>query len=202
LFDPTDGIGVSFLRVTISACDFSLNDYTYDDTSGDTSLTHFSISHDQAYMIPVLKYAKSLNPNLKLMATPWTAPVWMKTSGQWGSGTLQNSMYDVYANFWVDTLQAYSSNGLPFYAFTPQNEPLYEPGSYPGMGMSSGNATNFVLALGPKLKTNNIATKFIIYDHNWDNYQYPIDVLNNADARQYVAGSAFSLLWRTTFWTK
>jgi len=116
----------------------------------------------------------------------------MKTTGQWGSGTLQGTYYDTYGNYWVKALQAYAAEGLPFYALTPQNEPLYAPNSYPGMTLSVDNEVGLVgTYLGPKLAAAGLKTKIIIYDHNWDNYQFPIDVLNNATARQYAAGTAF-----------
>jgi len=192
LFDPNNGIGISFLRVPISATDFSLSNYTYDDTAGDTNLGQFSIAHDQKYIIPVIQDALKLNPQLKLMATPWTAPIWMKTSNQWGSGTLQGTYYDTYGNYWVKAMQAWASAGVPFYALTPQNEPGYAPNSYPGMTLSVDNEVGLVgTFLGPKFAAAGLKTKIVIYDHNWDNYQYPLDVLANATARQYTAGVAF-----------
>jgi len=192
LFDPTNGIGISFVRVTISATDFSLSNYTYDDTSGDTNLINFSIAHDQKYMIPVLLDALKLNPTLKFMATPWTAPIWMKTSNAWGSGTLQGVYYEAYGNYWVKTIQAWSQAGITFYALTPQNEPGFAPGSYPGMTLSVDNEVGLVGSyLGPKFAAAGIKTKILIYDHNWDNYQYPLSVLANATANQYTAGVAF-----------
>ncbi|EFM10095.1 glycoside hydrolase family 30 [Paenibacillus curdlanolyticus YK9] len=195
LFDRNSGVGFSYVRVPMGANDFSLSNYTYDDMpSGQTdeNLDHFSIAHDSAYMIPVLQQALAINPELKVMATPWTAPAWMKTNGALNKGQLKPEYYDVYAQYFVKFIQAYANEGIPIDAITLQNEPHFEPAGYPGMRMEPSDQANFVKnSLGPAFQAAGIQTKIIVWDHNWDEPNYPIDVLNDPQAKAYIAGSAF-----------
>ncbi len=143
LFSPSLGIGLDFVRVPVGASDFSVTGpYSYDDLPAgqtDPNLTNFSVSHDTAYIIPVLQQAYSLNPNLKFMANPWSPPAWMKTNGSMlgvynhHKGSLISSDYGPLARYFVKFLQAYQSYGIPIYMISPQNEPLYAPSTYPGM---------------------------------------------------------------------
>lgn len=196
LFDPAEGIGLSFLRQPMGSSDFRLADYTYDDMPAgmqDPNLSHFSIAHDYAEIIPLLKQARQLNPDLFIMASPWSAPAWMKTSGSLFSGSLIDSdeIYEAYSEYFIRFLLAYEAEGLPIDAVTLQNEPYYEPGSYPGMRMEPADQIRLAIALGPKLAAKNLTTRIIVWDHNWDNPAYPITVLNNPEAKSYIAGTAF-----------
>src|SRR6266852_4508083 len=140
LFDPKKGIGLSMLRQPMGASDFALKDYTYDDLppgQTDPDMRHFSIDHDRAQIIPILREVLALNPNLKVIASPWSPPGWMKTSGSMIQGTLLPSAYAPLAKYFVRYVQAYEASGVPIFAVTPQNEPLNIPTDYPGMGMSA-----------------------------------------------------------------
>lgn len=193
LFDPEEGIGLSFLRNPMGASDFARTVYSYDDMApGETDfeLEHFSIDHDRADIIPLTKEAMALNPSLKLMASPWSPPGWMKTSGRMIEGALREDCYDVYGDYFIRFLEAYREEGIEFHAITPQNEPLYVPGHYPGCDMPAEAQTNFILqSLGPKLKASGFDTKLLCYDHNWDRPDYPETVLNRAG--EYVDGTAW-----------
>lgn len=196
LFSYENGIGISFLRQPMGSSDFALSMYSYDDlpqgVTEDYDLKYFSIEHDKKYIIPLLKEALSINPSLKIMASPWSAPAWMKTSGSMIGGSLKTSCYDVYARYFLKFIEAYRAEGIPIYAITVQNEPLYVPGDYPGMGMSAQEQLSFIVNyLGPLFKKNNIETKILIYDHNWDNTTFAQIILNNPKAREFVAGSAW-----------
>ncbi len=196
LFDPNLGIGLSYLRQPMGSSDFRVSDYTYDDMptgQTDYNLNSFSIAHDQTYIIPLLQQAMAVNPGLNLMGSPWSAPAWMKTSEQLGYGRLIDSdpVYDSYAEYFVKFIQTYAANGLMVDAITLQNEPQYEPYSYPGMRMEPADQIRLVLQLGPKFQALNIHTKIVIYDHNWDNPNYPITVLDHEDANPYIDGAAF-----------
>jgi len=146
LFDPANGIGISFVRIPMGASDFSVNGpYSYDDLppgQTDPTLSKFSIDHDTAYILPILKQALALNPSLKFMANPWSPPAWMKTNGSmYGTsnghiGTLIPSDYGPLAQYFVKFIQAYQAQGIPIYAITPQNEPGYAPDNYPGYVLS------------------------------------------------------------------
>jgi glucosylceramidase len=195
LFNPTTGIGLSYLRQPIGSTDFALSNYTFDDMPAgqtDPNLTNFSINHDKTYITPVIKQALAINPNLHVMGSPWSAPAWMKTSGSLFNGTLQTQYYGAYANYFVKFIQAYNAEGIPVYAITLQNEPHFEPNSYPGMRLEPSDEANFVKNnLGPAFSSAGITTKIIVWDHNWDEPNYPIAVLNDSAAKSYIAGSAF-----------
>jgi len=193
-------MGISFIRISIGASDLSSSDFTYDDMpSGqtDVNLTHFSISQEMTDLVPVLKKILAINPNIKILATPWTAPVWMKvnTTGNNGftGGSLNTAYYDAYARYFVKYIQAMQGQGINIYAITPQNEPL-NPNNNPAMTMQASEETNFIKNnLGPQLSSNGISTKIIVYDHNCDQPGYPETVLSDGTAYSYVDGSAFHL---------
>ena len=194
LFGRTGGIGISYMRLPMGSTDFALNNYTYDDAAlgtTDENLDYFSIAHDQAYIIPTIKQALAINPDLKIMATPWSAPAWMKTNESLIKGKLKPEYYAVYAQYFVKFIQAYEAEGIAIDAITLQNEPHFEPGGYPGMRMEPEDQAAFVKVLGPAFQAAGITTKIIVWDHNWDEPNYPIDVLNDSEAKPYIAGSAF-----------
>lgn len=190
-----DGAGFSYLRLPMGASDFATSIYTYDDMpagESDPELEHFSIAHDSAYIIPLLQQALEINPDLKIMGTPWSAPGWMKTTDSSIKGKLKEEYYGAYAQYFVKFIEAYEAAGIPIDAVTLQNEPHFEPGDYPGMRMEPEDQAKFVKDyLGPAFETAEIDTKIVVWDHNWSEPQYPIDVLNDADAKKYIAGSAF-----------
>ncbi len=192
LFSTTSGIGLSFLRQPIGASDFSRSgNYNFDNTCCDTN--DFSISHDNAYIIPIVQQARSINPEVKVMLSPWSAPGWMKTSGSMIGGTLNHATYsDAFASYLVKSVQGYQAAGIPIYALTVQNEPLFQPSGYPGMGMPAADQGGFIgFNLGPALRNAGLNTKIMVYDHNWDQSVYPTTVFSNATAAQYVAGVAW-----------
>ncbi|HET8913316.1 MAG TPA: discoidin domain-containing protein [Ktedonobacteraceae bacterium] len=198
LFSPVDGIGLNFLRQPMGASDLttpSAGEYSYDDMpkgQTDPNLTHFSIAHDETYIIPLLKQALQLNPNLKIMATPWSPPGWMKSTDSMEGGTLNTSAYASYANYFVKFIQAYQAQGIPIYAVTAQNEPLYQPVGYPGMSFPANQEANFIgNNLGPAFAANHITTKILGYDHNWDAPSYPTTLLSDANTNAALAGTAW-----------
>lgn len=195
LFDPEKGIGLSYLRMTIGASDFSLEDYTYNDMpagQSDYELNNFSIAKDKEDVVPVFKQILNVSPDVKIMGSPWSAPAWMKTNGSLKGGKLKPEAYDVYARYFVRYIEAYAEEGIDIDAITPQNEPLHFTADYPCMEMQVDEQRDFIKNnLGPTFADANLSTKIIIYDHNWDNPQYPIQLLNDTEAKAFVAGSAF-----------
>lgn len=195
LFSKETGIGISVLRITMGASDFSAFDFTYDDMpSGQTdfSLEHFNLNRDTVDVIPVLKEILEINPDIYIMATPWSPPAWMKTNKNLKGGKLRTDCYEVYAQYFVRYIKAMNQKGINIRAVTPQNEPLFFTANYPCMEMQSGEQANFIKnALGPAFRAAQLDTKIIIYDHNWDNTNYAVSILNDADASQYISGSAF-----------
>lgn len=189
---------------TTDYCASSCN-YSYDDNNGqaDASLSHFSIAHDQPYIIPLLKRALSYNPSLKIQALPWSAPAWMKNPPSGSSvptmsgGSFNNGYAATYANYFVRFVQAYQAQGLPIWAVAAQNEPENNTAGYPSMFVSASDEGNFIGSyLGPAFANAGLGTKIFGYEHNWvdsynDTSNYPETVLANSTANAYLAGSSF-----------
>jgi len=195
LFDPDSGIGLSFTRLTIGASDFSPHHYTFDDMpSGqrDPTLARFSIEPDRANRLPVVQRALAINPALKVMASPWSAPAWMKTTGKLIKGSLRPDAYEAFAEYLARYVDAYAAEGVPIFALTIQNEPHFEPADYPGMRVEPPARARFIGGyLGPRLARAGSKTLIFDWDHNWDEPQSPLAVLRDSAARRYVAGVAW-----------
>jgi glucosylceramidase len=211
LFDPVHGIGVSFLRQPVGSSDFTAaqKHYTYDDVPAgqtDFPLRHFNVRHDEAKILPLLREAKRLNPRLKVMATPWSPPAWMKTSDSLVGGQLKDDpkIYDAYARYLVKFVQAYTAAGVPIDFLSVQNEPQNrKPDAYPGTDMPVAAQLKAIAALGPKLRIASPRTKILGYDHNWATHpndvpppgqspenDYPYQILRS-QASKWIAGTAY-----------
>ncbi|MBU0696604.1 MAG: glucosylceramidase [Bacteroidetes bacterium] len=189
-------IGISYLRISIGASDLSDQPFTYDDlASGETdiNLKKFNIERERMDLIPVLKKILAINPDIKIMGSPWTAPIWMKTNASFKGGNLKPEFYESYANYFVKYIKIMAAEGVKINAITPQNEPLFG-GNNPSMVMEAKEQTDFIKNhLGPAFQRNGINTKIIIYDHNADRPDYPIGILSDPKAYPYIDGSAFHL---------
>jgi glucosylceramidase len=173
LFSPTTGIGLGFLRNPMGASDLARFSYSYDDLAAgqtDPSMARFSIAHDLADVVPLTRQARTLNPDLKVMATPWSAPGWMKDSGTMNGGWLQAQYYAAYAQYFVKYIQAYQAQGVPIDFVSAQNEPTCCAG-YPSMSWN-GSGLDFFLKtnLLPAFHAAGISTKVLALDWNWDTY--------------------------------
>lgn len=193
----SSNIGVSYLRLTMGASDMSASVFSYDDNATpsqpDTTLANFSLANDNTYLVPLLKEILAINPNIKLLATPWSPPVWMKTNNASSGGSLLPQYYGVYAQYFVKYIQAMQANGIQIDAITPQNEPL-NANNNPACVMQDTAEDIFVKNyLGPAFQSAGLNTKIIVYDHNCDQPGYPEYILGDAAAAQYVDGSAFHL---------
>lgn len=213
IFSRKDGIAINFLRQPVGSSDLAVTFYSFDDLcqqaakacttpsgESDPELAHFSLGHDQEYILPELKKALALNPELHVMLTPWSAPGWMKTTGSMlGSNretkeasALKPEAYTAFANYLVKTIQGYQAAGVPVWALSVQNEPLYAPPTYSGMKMlAEEQAKFFGDALAPALATAHLTPKVMAYDHNWDRPDYPRTVLNDPKAGALAAGTAW-----------
>jgi len=197
LFGTGDNaISISFLRISIGASDLNESPFTYDDMpSGqtDAKLDNFSLAPDLKNVIPLLKEILAINPDIKILGSPWSAPVWMKDNNSYVGGSLQPRYYQAYAQYLVKYIQQMKAQGITIHAITPQNEPL-NPANNPSMYMTAAQQADFIKNhLGPAFKNANINTKIIIYDHNCDKPDYPMSILNDAEARSFIDGSAFHL---------
>ena len=212
LFSPTEGNGLSFLRQPMGASDFVAGDfYTYDDLPPgrtDYDMSRFSIAHDRAQILPLLRQALALNPRLKVIGSPWSPPAWMKTNGSLIGGRLIDDprIYAAYARYFVKFVQAYERAGVPVYAVTVQNEPQNRnPSGYPGMDLPVAQEAKLIVALGRAFREARIDTKILGYDHNWSMHpddiastppgeqpetEYPTDLLSSRAGR-FIAGTAF-----------
>ncbi|MEQ4209181.1 discoidin domain-containing protein [Actinopolymorpha sp. B9G3] len=196
LFSARDGIGLSFVRQPMGASDFAVEgNYSYDDMPAgetDPTLAHFSIDHDRAYIIPLLTQARKLNPQLTLMASPWSPPGWMKTSDNMIGGTLEPDAYQPLADYFAKFIQAYANEGIPIRYISPNNEPLYIPGGYPGLGLSAEEAGELIRNhLGPTLRKHELDTRILGYDHNWDVISYPESLYADPETARHVHGTAW-----------
>jgi glucosylceramidase len=189
-------LGVRYIRISIGASDLDAHVFSYNDlATGETDslLTHFSLSEDTLHLIPILKKALAIQPKLKIMATPWSPPIWMKTNKASKGGRLLKQYYASYALYFVKYIQAMKKQGIKIDAITMQNEPEHG-GNNPSLLMDAKEQKDFLVNyLGPQLKAANITTEILLYDHNADHPNYPISILNDAKAKTYAAGTAFHL---------
>lgn len=195
LFLASDNhIGVSYIRLTIGASDLNSFVYSYNDLKeGETDfdLKKFDLGHDRKDVIPVMKEILAINPDIKIMASPWSPPTWMKTNGKVKAGSLKPECYDVYSRYFVRYIQEMSKEGIRIDAITIQNEPL-NANNTPSMRMSAAEQTEFIKThLGPNLEKAGLKTKIVLFDHNLDRPDYPLTVLNDPEAAKYVDGSGF-----------
>lgn len=192
----SSAIGVSYLRISIGASDLSQRVFSYDDLGAgqtDVPLAHFDLGPDTFDLIPLLQEILAINPDIRILGSPWSAPAWMKTNNSTKGGSLDPKYYGAYANYLVKYIQEMKTHGITIDAITPQNEPL-NPNNNPSMVMQAAEEATFIAQdLGPAFKAAMLDTKIIVYDHNCDRPDYPLDVLGDQAAAQYVDGSAFHL---------
>ena len=202
-FSHTEGYGMSYIRICIGCSDFSLSEYTCCDKEG---IENFALTDEETkYVIPVLKEILTYNPELKIMASPWTAPKWMKVNNltdlkpydSWTGGQLNPKYYQDYATYFALWIKAFNKEGIDIYAMTPQNEPLNR-GNSASMFMGWQEQRDFVkTALGPKFKAEGIDTKIYVFDHNYnydnmaDQQGYPTKIYADEEASKYIAGAAY-----------
>ncbi len=191
-----NSISVSYLRISIGASDLSAAVFSYDDLPAgqtDVNLDKFTLSEDTVHLIPLLKEILQVNPAIKILGSPWSPPVWMKDNGNSKGGSLKPEYYSAYAKYFVKYIQAMKARGITIDAITPQNEPL-NPANNPSMYMTASQQADFIKNhLGPAFQAAGIATKIIVYDHNCNKPEYPMEILNDAGAKAFVDGSAFHL---------
>ncbi|RFZ95757.1 glucosylceramidase [Mucilaginibacter conchicola] len=190
-----NGIGVSYLRISIGASDLNPDVFTYDDMPAgqtDPDLKNFSLAKD-AGVLSLLQDIIKINPRIKILGSPWTPPSWMKTNESSMGGSLKQDCYEVYAKYLVKYIRGMKAKGITIDAVTLQNEPL-NPKNNPSMVMEAAEQAAFIKNnVGPSFRSAGIKTKIITYDHNADRPDYPMDILKDPEARKYVDGSAFHL---------
>ena len=177
--------------------------FSYCDEESPT-LSGFSIRRDQEYIIPALKAALAINPEIQIIATPWSAPAWMKTNhdlkgvteaAKAGGATcrLRPESFALYADYFVKFIEAYRDAGIAIYGVTPQNEPQNDGSDYPCMRMDEADQIRFIALLGPPLKERKLATRIFVHDHNWTLHPNDRKVVGG-DAKMDPAMSAQKIL--------
>jgi len=191
-----DGIGVSYLRVSIGASDMNERVYSYDDLppgETDVEMAKLSLGPDRADVIPVLKEILAIRPGIKILGSPWSAPAWMKTNDDVKGGELKPEYYGAFAKYFVKYIEAMRAEGIAIDAITVENEPL-NPKNTPSMVMFTQEQDTFIAKdLGPTFEKAGIRTKILLYDHNPDVPSYPLSILGDPAASKYVDGTAFHL---------
>jgi len=191
-----DGIGVSYLRVSIGASDMNERVYSYDDLRAgetDAQMAKFSLGTDRADVIPVLKEILGIRPGIRILGSPWSAPAWMKTNNDVKGGELKPEYYGAFAKYFVKYIEGMRSEGITIDAVTVENEPL-NPKNTPSMVMWAQEQDTFIAKdLGPAFEKAGIRTKILLYDHNPDVPSYPLSILGDPAASKYVDGTAFHL---------
>lgn len=202
-----EGLGFSYIRISIGCSDFSLSEYSCCDIPG---IENFALTSEELdYVIPVLKEILAINPGLKIMGSPWTPPKWMKVNNlkdlqpfdSWTSGQLNPAYYDDYAQYFVKWIKAFENEGINIYSITPQNEPLNR-GNSASMYMTWQEQRDFIRqSLGPALRDAGLKTKLYVFDHNYDydlskpeNHdqgQYPLKIYEDAEAASFITGAAY-----------
>jgi len=199
LFSTSSGIGLTFWRIPMTASDFNSTGtpWTDDDVQGPSNnpTQNFGLTaQDTGHIIPVIKDALAINPNLKIFASPWSPPAWMKSNGSMicntgsGNASLLSTFYQAWADYFVKWIQAYQSNGIPIWAVTPQNEPLFCPTNYPGSSWDPASEANWVHNfLKPSLSAAGLSPAVIGFDHNWDALYFPQQLLTSQAAGDFAA---------------
>jgi glucosylceramidase len=219
LFDPREGAGFSVLRLPMGASDYTATKtyFTYCDEES-LDLRKFSTARDAKYIIPALKEALKLNPEIRILGSPWSPPAWMKTNealkgisekdkAAGKTCRLKPDSFDTYAEYFVKFIEAYRAAGIEIYGVTPQNEPQLDAANYPCMRMDEDDQIKFVKLLGGKLEAKGLNTRIFVHDHNWavhpddrkavggdvkmDPVASATKILSNREAARYVAGTAW-----------
>lgn len=211
-YSMTEGYGVSYARISLGCNDFSSTEYSLCDTKGPDNdlLKHFRLYKDETeYVIPILKEVLAINPDIKIIAAPWTSPKWMKCKStsdrsahdSWTDGHLNPSYYQAYADYFVKFVEAFKAEGINIYAVCPQNEPL-NPGNCASLYMPWNEQASFVQRLAPTFHKAGINTKIYLFDHNYnydnkaDQQQYPAKIYNIYDRKDFegkelIVGAAY-----------
>ena len=192
LFHPSE-VGLNVCRTCIGASDYSTEVFSYDEGAPDPEMKRFSIAHDQAYVLPIMREARKVNPELFLFSSPWSPPGWMKAGGSMLGGSVWQHYFPAYAQYFVKFLQGYAAEGVPIQAITVQNEvDTDQDGRMPACSWPQEYEIGFVKNhLGPALQQGGLATKIWILDHNYNLWGRAICELDDPDLRKFTNAIAW-----------
>jgi len=189
-----DGANYSLTRTHINSCDFSLSNYSYAEVAEDTLLKHFSIKRDKSALIPMILEAQEISQEgFKIIASPWTAPPWMKTNNAWNGGKLKKEYYDTWANYFLKYISAYRKEGIDIWAVTVENEPLGNDSNWESMHYTPEEMGEFVKNhLGPKFEAEKLHQRILVYDQNRGKEleEWADVLLKDKDLDKYIYGAA------------
>ena len=192
-FSPA-GAHISLTRTHIASCDFSVRNYTYAPVPGDEKLEHFSIEPDRTYLLPMIQQAQSVaGSEFKILASPWTAPPWMKTNGTWNGGELKPEYYAAFAQYIIKYIEAYGKEGIPIWGLTPINEPLGNDANWESTHFNPQQMRTFIANhLGPALRDASLDVPIWIYDQNREDLMldWARAILGDPEAAAFVSGMA------------
>jgi glucosylceramidase len=175
-----EGLGLSVGRICIGSCDYSPEIYSYDDEPFDTELKYFSVKRDEKYIIPVIKEILEINPDIYLLASPWSPPYWMKTGGATCGGYMRDEYIDCYTDYVINFIQSYKEYGICISAVTPQNEPeTHKNGQMPTCVWHPETEAKFICLLRQKLDKQGMDVKIWMYDHNFNGVDRVVWSLEN-----------------------
>lgn len=193
VFSP-DEAGFSLTRTHIASCDFSLRNYTYAPVPGDTDLQHFSIEPDRTYLLPFIHKAMDVDDaDFQILASPWTAPPWMKSNQSYNGGELLPGHYPTFADYIVRYLEAYAGEGVPIFGITPINEPLGNDSNWESTHFSPEQMARFIGDhLGPALRKAGHSTEIWVYDQNREPemLEWARTLYNDPEAAPFIEGMA------------
>lgn len=192
LFHPSE-MGLNVCRTCIGSSDYSTEVFSYDEGEPDPEMKRFSIAHDQAYVLPMLREARKVNPELFLFSSPWSPPGWMKAGGSMLGGSMRQPYYAAYAQYFLKFLQSYAAEGVPIQAVTVQNEvDTDQDARMPACLWPQEYEIAFVKKhLGPVLEKSGITTQIWILDHNYNLWGRAVDELEDPDLRKFCNSVAF-----------
>lgn len=192
LFHPTE-MGLNVCRTCIGSSDYSTEVYSFDEGAPDPELKRFTIAHDEAYILPMLRQARQANPDLYLFSSPWSPPGWMKAGGSMLGGSMRRHYLGTYAQYFLKFLRAYAAAGVPVQAVTPQNEvDTDQDGRMPACIWPQEYEIAFVAEhLGPALRQAGLSTNIWILDHNYNLWGRAVCELDNPGLRQYCNAVAW-----------
>lgn len=195
LYGSPPNLNLNMMRLTIGASDFSLAPYTLDDMPAgqvDPDLSHFNVATNLVDVIPTVQEVLSVAPQLRIVATSWSAPAWMKSNGDLIGGTLLEQYESAYADYLIKYVETYRGYGIPIFALTMQNEPAFLPLTYPGMELTAAVRSRLISQyVGPKLASRKLPTRILEWDHNWSHPEQPSSVLADPAAAHYISGVAW-----------
>ena len=192
LFHPSE-MGLNVCRTCIGSSDYSTEVFSYDEGEPDPEMKRFSIAHDQAYVLPMLREARKVNPQLFLFSSPWSPPGWMKAGGSMLGGSMRQPNYAAYAKYFLKFLQSYAAEGVPVQAVTVQNEvDTDQDARMPACLWPQEYEIGFVKNhLGPVLQKSGMGTQIWILDHNYNLWGRAVDELEDPDLRKFCNSVAF-----------